>query len=67
VTWDPSAPKGCHAHGFKSTETPSQLVFASSGIHCQLYSPRAGKDASTQENGLDDPLNPKDTFERRRS
>jgi hypothetical protein len=37
VTWDPSLPYGCRAHGFKSRRNPAQVVFESSGIECQLY------------------------------
>lgn len=34
VTWDPGAPRGCRAFGFKSQAMPSQVVLASSGKPC---------------------------------
>lgn len=40
VTWDPVAPFGCRAFGFKSKVLPSQEVYASSGKECQLFEPR---------------------------
>lgn len=40
VTWDPALPYGCRAHGFKSRKNPAAVVFESSGIECQLYTPK---------------------------
>jgi len=40
VTWDPALPYGCGAHGFKSRKNPAVVVFESSGIECQLYTPK---------------------------
>jgi hypothetical protein len=40
VTWVPATPRGCQAHGFRSAEMPSQVVQRSSGMPCQLFSPR---------------------------
>jgi hypothetical protein len=37
VTWDRSLPYGCRAHGFKSRQNPSLVVFEHSGFQCQLY------------------------------
>jgi hypothetical protein len=37
VTWDKHRPYGCRAHNFKSARNPSQVVFESSGIRCQLF------------------------------
>ncbi len=37
VTWQVSTPYGCKAHGFKSAQLPSLVVFASSGEHCLLF------------------------------
>ncbi|MGV1099759.1 uracil-DNA glycosylase [Thiovibrio sp. JS02] len=38
ITYEPAHPYGCRAMGFKSREYPAKVVFASSGIHCQLFS-----------------------------
>ena len=43
VTWDPDMPYGCKAHGFKSKENPAAVVFESSGLACQLFSPKREK------------------------
>jgi len=40
VTWQVSAPYGCKAHGFKSAQLPSMVVFSSSGQHCLLFRQR---------------------------
>ena len=40
VTWQVSAPYGCKAHGFKSAQIPSMVVFSSSGQHCLLFRQR---------------------------
>ncbi|HIQ37735.1 MAG TPA: uracil-DNA glycosylase [Desulfocapsa sulfexigens] len=37
VTHDPAQPFGCRAMGFKSKQNPASMVFASSGIECQLF------------------------------
>jgi hypothetical protein len=37
ITHEPSHPYGCRAMGFKSKNIPSQVVFESSGMECQLY------------------------------
>lgn len=47
VTWDAHFPRGCRALGFKSRETPSSVVYRSSGLVCQKFEPKAkrkGKD-----------------------
>ncbi|MDD3148819.1 MAG: uracil-DNA glycosylase [Candidatus Riflebacteria bacterium] len=41
VTWEVSAPYGCKAHGFKSSQLPSMVVFSSSGEHCLLFRRKA--------------------------
>ena len=38
VTWEPERPRGCRAYAFKSEQTPSEVVLASSGEPCQLFS-----------------------------
>ena len=43
VTWDPSLPYGCAAHGFKSKNNPALVVYESSGLQCQLFSIKPGK------------------------
>ena len=40
VTWEPAQPYGCRYYGFKSPLIPSQAVFNSSGIPCQMFQPR---------------------------
>jgi hypothetical protein len=37
VSWDPAAPHGCTALGFKSSQMPSVVVYETSGIECQLF------------------------------
>ncbi len=37
VTHEPAFPYGCKAMGFKSAQYPAVTVFASSGMHCQLF------------------------------
>ncbi|MEW6502065.1 MAG: uracil-DNA glycosylase [Thermodesulfobacteriota bacterium] len=37
VTHEPAFPYGCRALGFKSAQYPAVTVFASSGMHCQLF------------------------------
>jgi len=37
VTWDKDFPSGCRAMGFKSKQTPSLVVYQSSGMPCQRF------------------------------
>jgi hypothetical protein len=37
ITYEPSMPYGCRAMKFKSARKPTQVVFSSSGMHCQLF------------------------------
>jgi hypothetical protein len=37
VTWQLGTPYGCKAHGFKSKQLPSIVVFSSSGKPCLLF------------------------------
>ena len=37
ITYDTSMPYGCRAMKFKTAKNPAQVVFASSGMHCQLF------------------------------
>ena len=37
ITHEPARPYGCRAMGFKSKKMPSQVVFDSSGMECQLF------------------------------
>lgn len=37
VTWEKQMPFGCRAHGFKSAQLPSIVVYQSSGLDCLLY------------------------------
>jgi hypothetical protein len=41
ITYNPRFPYGCHAAGFKSRLMPSQEMFNSSGIECQLFAEKA--------------------------
>jgi hypothetical protein len=40
ITYEPTHPYGCRALNFKSLQYPAVVVFASSGIHCQAFSPK---------------------------
>jgi len=40
VTWDPAAPRGCRAFGFKTQQLPAIVVRQSSGAPCQLFEPK---------------------------
>lgn len=37
ITWDQNFPYGCKAMGFKTRKRPSQDVYESSGMDCQLF------------------------------
>jgi hypothetical protein len=41
ISWDPNAPHGCDAMGFKSQKLPCVVVFETSGIECQLFEAKA--------------------------
>ena len=40
ITFDQNRPYGCRAMQFKSKKNPAQVVFESSGMVCQLFSPK---------------------------
>lgn len=40
LTYDYAKPYGCKAMGFKSKMSPSLVVLQSSGMECQLYTPK---------------------------
>ena len=42
ITYELSMPYGCRAMKFKSARNPAQVVFSSSGIHCQLFTLKKG-------------------------
>lgn len=44
VTWDPCAPHGCRAMGFKGVQIPSVVVYQSSGMECQMFDPKEGEE-----------------------
>lgn len=47
ITYDPRHPYGCRAMNFKSKRNPALVVYESSGIICQLYTPKKkAKDGS---------------------
>jgi len=48
ITWEPRNPYGCGAHGFKTNRNPALAVFQSSGIPCQLYSPKNSRISTTE-------------------
>ncbi|MDD3467204.1 MAG: uracil-DNA glycosylase [Campylobacterales bacterium] len=41
VTYEQQRPYGCKAHGFKSPQMPSVVVFQSSSMDCVLFTPKA--------------------------
>ena len=43
ITHEPAHPYGCRSMNFKSSRLPSEAVFASSGMICQLFKPREPK------------------------
>ncbi len=44
ITHDPAAPYGCRAMAFKSRINPGRLVYETSKMTCQFYTPKqAGK------------------------
>jgi hypothetical protein len=49
VTWEPAFPHGCRALGFKSKVLPSLAVFQSSGLECQAFEPRPGRQNHTRD------------------
>ncbi|MDD5757921.1 MAG: hypothetical protein PHI06_02435 [Desulfobulbaceae bacterium] len=42
ITYEPNHPYGCRALNFKAKEMPSRVVYASSGMECQSFSPKKG-------------------------
>jgi hypothetical protein len=40
ITHDPGRPYGCRAMAFKSRTNPAQVVLQSSGMNCQLFTPK---------------------------
>lgn len=44
ITWEPSQPYGCRAHGFKSRRNPAAVVYESSGMECQLFEARKSRE-----------------------
>lgn len=45
ITYDASKPYGCKAMKFKSAKNPAQVVFASSGVHCRMFTKKKGRAA----------------------
>ncbi|PID76275.1 MAG: uracil-DNA glycosylase [Deltaproteobacteria bacterium] len=41
ITFEPGRPYACLAMRFKSRKIPSRVVFDSSGLPCQLFSPKS--------------------------
>lgn len=42
TTWEPNAPRGCKAYGFKTKKLPSVVVKQSSGMECLQFQPKQG-------------------------
>ena len=40
ITYEPVHPYGCRALGFKSKDMPSRVVYVSSGMECQSFTPK---------------------------
>ncbi len=43
ITHEPAHPYGCRGMNFKSARPPSEAVFASSGMICQMFKPKESK------------------------
>lgn len=51
VTHDPTQPYGCRAMGFKSQQNPAAMVFASSGIECQIFKEKISNNTKSSSGG----------------
>jgi hypothetical protein len=40
ITYEQAKPYGCKAMGFKSRRMPAMVVYETSGIVCQLFTPK---------------------------
>ena len=47
VTHDSAQPYGCRGMGFKSAKNPAAMVFASSGIECQIFKAKQKKNSNS--------------------
>jgi len=47
ITWEPAAPYGCRAFGFKSAAYPALVALQISGIRCQMFEQK--QDADSRE------------------
>jgi hypothetical protein len=47
VTWDRSFPMGCKYFGFKTRQLPSVEVLTSSGMQCNVFTPKSGAEGPT--------------------
>ncbi len=52
ITYETATPYGCRAMNFKSKIVPSRVVYNSSGIFCQLYSPKEPESGGKGGRGL---------------
>ncbi len=43
ITYEAGRPRGCRAYGFKARRMPAQVVLASSGQRCRLFSARCSR------------------------
>lgn len=51
ITHDPAKPYGCRALRFKSDRNPALVVLESSGMNCQLFSPKKNSPKNGSSNG----------------
>lgn len=51
ITYETANPYGCRAMGFKSRKNPARVVFESSGMECQLFTPKK-KEGGTPPSGI---------------
>jgi hypothetical protein len=47
ITYEPAMPYGCRAMKFKTARNPAQVVYSSSGMHCQLFKQKNGEKKET--------------------
>lgn len=40
ITYEPNHPYGCRVLAFKAKEMPSRVVYVSSGMECQSFTPK---------------------------
>jgi len=48
ITHEPAHPYGCKAMGFKTLQNPAVAVLSSSGMRCQLFTPKSSHKVTTR-------------------